>query len=226
MFFIFLISVGVQAQTVNNKSQLSADSVVKPQINPAVKTLIVQTLDTIKLKPFRPDPIKSVWMGAIIPGYGQILNKKYWKLPIVYGGFLGCAYAITWNSGMYNSYKTAYLDIHRYNNDENYRTIVDKNTSVVSFYQIIPKGYTISDFGSSADYENKLNSQQSFYRRYRDLSIIATIGFYALTLVDAYVDAQLYDFDISPDLSMHLQPTLLQNGHGNSFAMQCNISLR
>jgi len=56
------------------------------------------------------------------------------------------------------------------------------------------------------------------------LSIIVAIGCYALSIVDAYVDAQLYDFDISPDLSMHVQPTLMRNGNNNTFAMQCSFN--
>lgn len=228
LLFILLISTGVQAQVDFVKTKLTNDTVATLLKKTVVSAKIIeQVADSLKSKAFKPDPIKVVWMAAIIPGYGQILNKKYWKLPIVYGGFLGFAFAITWNSGMYNSYKNAYLDVHRYNTDPAYKIIVDKNPSVVSFYQVLPKGYTIErDFQGFTAYETRLNTVQNAYRRNRDLSIIAAIGYYALTIVDAYVDAQLYDFDISPDLSMHIQPTLLRNGNGNSLAMQCNFRLR
>jgi len=135
---------------------------------------------------------------------------------------------VTWNSGRYQSYKTAYMDILRYNSDVSYQKIVDKNHSAVSFYQILPKGYSIEQYGGFSGYTAVLKTAQDGSRRYRDLSIIATIGYYALTIVDAYVDAQLYDFDISPNLSMHVQPALMENRSGlnNTLGLQCSISLR
>ena len=155
-------------------------------------------------------------MAAIIPGYGQILNRKYWKLPIVYGGFLGCAYAISWNSGMYQTYLTAYRDI------------LSGDPANSSYLQLIPTGRTVDSYGGTAAFTAILKSKQENYRRYRDLSSIATVAYYALTIVDAYVDAQLYDFDISPNLSMRLQPTILKNDCGvpNTLGMQFSISLR
>lgn len=183
------------------------------------KTIIsneVMKVNDLKLKPFKPDPLKVLWMAAIIPGYGQILNQKYWKLPIVYGGFLGCAYAVSWNSATYQSYLTAYLD----------KTDNDPNTN--SFLLLIPQGRTVSSYGGDAEFTSLLKTKLDVYHRYRDLSIIASIGFYALTIIDAFVDAQLFDFDISPDLSMHVQPTLLNNDFNvpNTLAMQCSINLK
>lgn len=226
ILFISLISVGVQAQVDSTKNQLPKDTVARLIEKVVVPVKVSQPSDSLKLKTFKPDPGKVVWMAAIIPGYGQILNKKYWKLPLVYGGFLGCAYAIAWNSSQYNSYKNAYLDIYKYNNsDINYQNAIDKDKSKVSFYQVLPKGYSPSTYGGYVEYEKILKTAQDGYRRYRDLSIIVTIGYYALTIIDAYVDAQLYDFDISPDLSMRFQPTLIQNASGNNtFAMQCSFN--
>jgi len=73
-------------------------------------------------------------MGAIIPGYGQILNRSYWKLPLVYAGFLGCFYAITWNSSRYETYRLAYRDI------------TDDNAKTNSFLDILPQGYTLESY--------------------------------------------------------------------------------
>jgi len=222
------MSAGVQAQIDSIKNQLPKDTVARLYDKKIDKIEVVQVPDSLKPKAFKPDPLKAVWMGAIIPGYGQILNKKYWKLPIVYGGFLGCAYAVTWNSGRYQSYKNAYFDILRYASDNSYKTIVDKNPGAVSFYQILPKGYDINTYGGISVYTEKLKTAKDGSRRYRDLSIIISIAYYALTIVDAYVDAQLYDFDISPDLSMHVQPALMQNKYGvnNTLGLQCRISLK
>lgn len=230
VFLILLISVGVQAQVDSAKNQLPKDTVARlySQTIEPIKVLEQVSKDSMKPKAFKPDPLKVVWMAAIIPGYGQILNKKYWKLPLVYGGFLGCAYAISWNSSIYNSYKNAYLDIYQYNRDAAFKSKVDKNPSGVSFYQVLPKGYTIENFGGPSAYETTLNNKQASFQRYRDLSIIITIAYYALTIVDAYVDAQMFDFDISPDLSMRLQPTMLHSDYGatNTLAMQCSFSLK
>ena len=216
VLFIILISINIQAQKVVKNIILPVDSVVKKNNVIIGNTTSVLFSDTFKIKPFKPDPIKVVWMAAILPGSGQIMNKKFWKLPIVYGGFLGCAYAIVWNSGTYQTYLTAYKDI------------ISGDPTALSYLQLIPKGYTIENLGGISGLTTILNTKQQVYHRYRDLSIIATIGYYALTIVDAYVDAQLYDFDISPNLSMHIQPGLIQSGTGfsNTLAMQCSISLK
>jgi len=217
VLFILLMSAGIQAQEPFDSTRLTTDTLsLQPKL--IVKKYVVLIPDSLKPKAFKPDPLKVVWMGAIIPGFGQILNRKYWKLPIVYGGFLGCAYAITWNSGKYQSYKTAYRDI----------TDNDPNTN--SFIQIIPKGYTIDSpgIGGISQWTKTMQTKQEVYRRYRDLSIIASIGYYAITIVEAYVDAQLYDFDISPDLSLRFQPTLLndRSGFSNTLGLQCSLSLK
>nr|WP_239057030.1 DUF5683 domain-containing protein [Paludibacter sp. 221] len=196
-------------------------------------------MDTVRTRKeaFKPDPEKAIWLGAIIPGFGQIVNKKYWKLPIVYGGYMGCAFAITWLSGEYNFYKYAYLDI------------IDKDDTTNSFMDPIPDGYTVEYFyGSMETYKNTLKSGMDNYRRYRDLSILVSVVFYGLTILDAYVDAQLYDFDISPDLSMRFEPTIINNNtayahvdndytvgrfsqinapkHGNAIGIQWSIRLK
>lgn len=227
-FFILLISIGVKAQIDSIKNQLPKDTVATLLDSKSIKTESEQLTDSINPKVFKPDPLKAVWMGAILPGYGQILNKKYWKLPIVYGGFLGCAYAITFNSSHYQSYKTAYLDILRYASDNSYKNIIDKNPQLASFYQILPKATIDSYYGGVSGFTGTLKNVQDGYRRYRDLSILVSIAYYAMTIVDAYVDAQLYDFDISPNLSMHVQPALMENSYGvnNTLGLQCNISLK
>jgi len=223
--FILLLPFGIMAQRSISRNSVPSDSV-------GIKRIIEFIPDSLKPKPFKPDPMKSVWMGAIIPGYGQILNRMYWKLPIVYGGFLGCAYAITWNSGKYENYKTAYRDILHYQDpsDPAYRTLIDKDMSKASFVQIIPRGYELGDaaIGSVANWTTILKTKQDAFRRYRDLSMIVTVAYYALTLVDAYVDAQLYDFDISPDLALRIQPTLINNRNDfqGTLGVQCSFSFK
>lgn len=152
---------------------------------------------------WKPNPMRAVWMGAIVPGLGQIYNRSYWKLPIVYGGFMGCVYAITWTSNQYEGYKNAYRDIYY---DRRNGTI--SNDPNKSYIAILPEGYTIDRMGGVSTYENRLKDWQNQSRRLRDISIAATVLVYALTLVDAYVDAQLFDFDISTDLTLNVTPQL------------------
>ncbi|MBP1663269.1 MAG: hypothetical protein H6Q19_409 [Bacteroidetes bacterium] len=178
--------------------------------NDIADTLAVSTLEKPK---FKPDPLKSIWMGAAIPGFGQIVNRKYWKLPIVYGGYLGFAYAISWNNNNYITYKNAYRDI------------IDKDPTTNSHIDILPRGYTIEMIGEST-YTNILKTRQSTFRQWRDLSIILSVGYYALVLLDAYVDAQLYDFDISPDLVLNVQPTRIERERNSppAYGMHCSIN--
>ena len=140
-----------------------------------------------------PDPQKSLWYAFIFPGAGQIYNRSYWKLPIVYGGAVGLVYGISWNNRYYKEYAQAYRDI------------MDSDPNTKSYENLLPYG---TDPNSSYA-QNLMKNKHNTYRRYRDLCIVGAVAFYALTIIDAYVDAQLADFDISPDLSMRVRPTLL-----------------
>lgn len=154
----------------------------------------------------KPDAIKAVWLGAICPGAGQIYNKSYWKLPIVYGAFMGCGYAISMMQNRYSGYKQAYVDLY-YDIQKgiNVEQIDDPSKSYVA---VMPEGYTWSTLGGASNWMNTLKNRQTIYRRYRDYSILATVVVYALSLIDAYVDAQLFDYDISPDLSLYVEPQI------------------
>lgn len=151
----------------------------------------------------KPDAIKAVWLGAIFPGAGQMYNKSYWKLPIVYGAFMGCGYAISWTNNRYTNYKTAYLDLY---NDIQAGTVTEDASK--SYIAVLPNGYDLSRVGGASTWQTTLNNRQSLYRRYRDYSILAAVVVYALSLVDAYVDAQLFDYDISPDLTLNVEPQI------------------
>lgn len=151
----------------------------------------------------KPDAMKAVWLGTVIPGAGQIYNGSYWKLPIVYGAFMGCGYAISINQNRYSSYKNAYLDLY---NDKQ-AGIVSEDISK-SYIAVLPEGYDLNRVGGVDTWMNTLKNQQNIYRRYRDYSILATVVVYALSLIDAYVDAQLFDYDISPDLSLNIEPQI------------------
>jgi hypothetical protein len=169
-------------------------------------------------KVFKPDPTKAIIYSAIFPGLGQIYNRRYWKLPLVYGSFIGCAYAITWNGAQYNGYKNAYIDF------------IDDNPDTKSWESYrpfsLPQNLDEWQTGDKTWFTNVLKSKKDYYRRYRDLSYIISVGVYAIWIIDAYVDAQLFDFDISPDLSMRVDPVIYErtNNSARSFGLQCSFT--
>lgn len=146
---------------------------------------------------FRPTPRKAVIYSALFPGMGQVYNRKYWKLPILYGGFVGFTYAITWNNGLYRDYLGGYQDI------------MDSNPETNRWHNLLPYGRDPGTVDVKW-FTDVLQKRKDYYRYYRDLSIIGTVALYMLAMVDAYVDAQLFDFDISPDLSMRVEPAVLK----------------
>lgn len=167
-----------------------------------------------EIKPFKPNPTTATWLAVVIPGGGQIYNRKYWKLPIVYGGFVGCLYAYNWNSQMYKDYRQAYLDI------------MDSDPNSNSYEDFFRPGY---DFERNKDYLTELfKKRKDRYRRWRDLSIFAFIGVYVLSVIDAYVDAQLASFDISDNLNITVEPEFMNNNFGqtdkNYYGVNCNIN--
>lgn len=150
-----------------------------------------------ELKIRKPDPSTATWLALVFPGGGQIYNRKFWKLPIVYGGFVGCLYAYNWNVQMYKDYRQAYLDI----------TDSDPNTD--SYKDFFRPGY---DFDANKEYlQGVFKKRKDRYRRWRDMSIFSFIGVYALSVIDAYVDAQLSHFDISEDIHLSIEPEIINS---------------
>lgn len=164
-----------------------------------------------------PDPKRAMWLAIVLPGAGQIYNRKYWKLPIVYGGFVGCIYAMRWNNQMYRDYSQAYMDL------------MDNDPNTQSYNQFLHLGNTITEENKSR-YENLFKRRKDYYRKYRDLSIFALIGVYALSVIDAYVDASLSQFDISKDLSLKIEPSVINNRSSlnpvksSSLGVQCSLN--
>lgn len=159
------------------------------------------TPQDINQKIFIPNPSKATWLAVVFPGGGQIYNRKYWKLPIIYGGFAGCAYALSWNGKMYKDYSQAYLDI------------MDSNPNTKSYEDLLPPNATYNE----EQLKNTLKRRKDMFRRYRDLSIFAFIGVYLISIIDAYVDAELSNFDITPELSMKVEPAVIDNNHHRQF---------
>lgn len=169
------------------------------------------TLNVVKTNPddewiprevaFSPDPTRAVWMSALCPGLGQAYNRRYWKLPLVIGGFLGLGYATDWNNTMLGDYTRAYADLN------------DNDPSTKSYMDFFHGNVKEEDLDKTW-LNNILKSRKDYFRRNRDLCIICMVGVYLLAMVDAYVDASLSHFDISPQLSMDVSPTFIQDTRG------------
>ena len=187
------------------------------ELSEMTDSLLQKVLNPAQKSKFKPDPIRSMWLGLVFPGGGQIYNRKYWKLPIFYGGFLGCAYALTWNGQMLRDYSQAYLDI------------MDTDPNTKSYEKMLPLGYDIT--GKEERFKTIFKNKKNYFRKYRDMSIFAFAGVYMLAVIDAYVDAELSSFDISKDLSMSWGPTVIQQSPKGGLmqrqtapGIQCNIT--
>lgn len=167
---------------------------------------------------WRPDTKRAMWLALVLPGAGQIYNRKYWKLPIIYGGFVGCAYAMSWNNQMYHDYSQAYLDI------------MDDDPNTQSYNQFLHLGAQI-DASNIERYKEIFRKRKDRYRRWRDMSMFVMIGVYAFSVIDAYVDASLSEFDISDALSLRVEPTVINNNQrtrnplrSSTLGLQCSLT--
>jgi hypothetical protein len=134
-------------------------------------------------------PLKAAVFSSVVPGLGQIYNRKYWKVPVLAAAGAGLVYGYSFNQSNYTKFKSELI----------YRQ----------------KNKAISNLDLERYSDSDLNELQDFYRRYRDLTIIGMALLYAVNIIDATVDGHLYDFNVSDDLSLQLfdAPNLsAQNG--------------
>lgn len=139
-----------------------------------------------------PSPKKAALL-AIVPGMGQVYNKKWWKLPIVYGAFTGLYFSIKFNRDNYNTFQTAYL--------------AEVN------------GETHEFVGTQLDNANTLKTLRDGYDKNLQLSYIGGVLVYLLQGVDAFVDAHLLSFDVDEDLSINVDPSIISIGNQNTLGM-------
>lgn len=144
---------------------------------------------------FNPSPTRAVWLSALFPGLGQIYNRRYWKLPILIGGFMGLGYATNWNNNQFQDYS------------QGYRDLLDNDPNTRSYMKFFPPTTNEEDLDKSW-LQQTLKSRKDYYRRNRDLCIISIVALYLLCMVDSYVDASLAHFDLSPNLSLDVQPAI------------------
>ena len=199
-----LIATVMALMPASAAAQQNADSIAAISTMQDTLKLTTMAADSIKLpkkrdwSTWRPNAKRAMWLAIVLPGAGQIYNRKYWKLPIVYGGFVGCAYAMRWNNQMYRDYSQAYMDL------------MDDDPNTQSYNQFLHLGAKI-DESNIQRYQTLFKNRKDRFRRWRDLSFFCIVGVYALSIIDAYVDASLSEFDISKDLSLRVEPTIINN---------------
>lgn len=186
--FLFLSTASNYAQvtdTIQN-GKTTVDSLQQAKIKP-------------KAKPAYHSPKTSALMSTIIPGLGQVYNKKYWKVPIIYAGLGGLAYSINGNQKKYSKYIEAYK------------------------FRIDGDSLTVDNYPRYSD-EN-LNTLQQYYKRFRNLSVIGFTLLYVMNIVDASVDAHMFTFDVGDDLSFHIQPTLLNIANAKNYTTGLSLNI-
>ncbi len=147
--------------------------------------------DSVLVPKKRHSPQRAILYSAVLPGLGQVYNRKAWKVPIVYGAGYLLVRAAVRNNTQYKDFLQAYKQ----------RT--DGNTA------------TVDKYATTYSEQNLILIKDNF-KRNRDISIIGLSAVYILTILDAYVDAQLYDFDVSDDLKASILPTQQLDIYGNS----------
>lgn len=176
--FMLLITFNVIGQDADTTVQIVRD------------TIFIESQDTTLIKSYakRYNPRKALLIAAAVPGAGQVYNKKYWKLPLVYGGF----YIIYDGMQYYNKLYQTHKDYLYYNLENGLSAGTAKNPT---------SGYTTDQLRRIVDKS----------RRERDFQLILLGGMYLLQIIDAHVDAHLKEFDLNPNLRVSVEPTLSQD---------------
>jgi|ERR1019366_2433438 hypothetical protein len=185
IFFLFFITTFCNAQLTDTSTTEDIPSEKKIEIH----------------DPNYHSPKKAALMSTIFPGLGQAYNKKYWKMPLIYAGFLGLAYSLHFNQIKFTTYRDAYK----------YR--IDGNPATVDNY-----------VGIYSD--DNLFTLQKAYHRYRDLSVIGIALLYVLNIVDASVDAHMFTFDVGDDLSFSIHPTLINTASLNQYNIGFSLNIK
>jgi len=139
-------------------------------------------------------PKKAGMYSAIIPGAGQVYTKKYWKVPIIYAGLITTAYYFKENHDLYDLYKTTYLNRIEGDMSDNLNFT---NTNLVTLTE--------------------------HYRRNREVSALLFTLTYVLNIVDASVSAHLFDYDVSEDISLHLQPIYIAKKNASGLSLSIKL---
>ncbi len=198
--YFFLILTIILLSLVNTKSYAQQkDSVVFSHDSTIV---LEKKNDTIKKRVYSPR--SAAIRSAILPGLGQVYNKKYWKLPIVYGALGVTAYVFFDNLKTYKEYRFAYKA----------RILASQASPDSTFYNQLKPEYKIYD-------PNSIRTARDQFRKYIDYSVLVFALLWGLNVIDASVDAHLKGFDVSPDLTLKIKPTYIPalNAPGVGFVL-------
>jgi hypothetical protein len=153
---------------------------------------------------FRAEPMKATMLSVVFPGFGQVYNRKYWKIPFVYAGFGGLVYSVNFNTSKYNEMMKAFQDF------------TDKIPATDSYIPLIkwaePSAYDPVLYPETYDQSNTTWVEENllkaidYYKKYRDLSYIGIAAWYLISVLDANVDASLSNFDVSRNLDLEVAP--------------------
>lgn len=146
-------------------------------------------------------PRKATLLSTFVPGLGQVYNKKYWKVPVIYAGFGLMTYFIVSNANEYLNYKSAYIEKINGDSTGNYQDLVRKYSA------------------------QSLQAAREYYRRNLEVSILLSALWYIINIVDASVDAHLFTYNISKDLTLKLEPAILPANYGINRTSGVKISL-
>jgi hypothetical protein len=158
------------------------------QVGKSQDTIRSDVKDTIVM--FSHSPTRAAIMSAVVPGMGQIYNKKYWKVPLVYGGLGTLGYFIIHFNNLYQKYLNAYIQYNKFGNKLILHDLPNFNFEY-------------------PDVNRQLVWYKDTYRRWRDMDIMLFGAVYILNIIDATVDAYLFNYDISEDLSIRIEPTFI-----------------
>jgi hypothetical protein len=173
---------------------------------------------------FKAEPQRATMLALTFPGLGQIYNRKFWKVPLVYAGFGGLIYAVGYNSSLYIKYMKAYQDFtDNIPETDSYLEILDFADPKEYDPVLYPDSYNASYY---AHYKEGMLRQIDYNRKYRDLSYIGIALWYVVTVLDANVDASLFNYDISDNLNLVVAPVQIPSsttGVGLNISMLVNF---
>lgn len=128
------------------------------------------------------DPEVATWCSTFLPGMGQVYNGRWWKVPFIYGGFAFLGWLYNWN-------------------DNYYKTFLTEATRKANGQPPLDAKYANASYQGLVDVKD-------FYRRNRDLTLFSIVALWGVNIVDAYVDARFFQFDITDDLSLNIKPQM------------------
>lgn len=159
----------------------NGDSIVKKKVNPDKKS------------------ISAMYKSLFIPGWGQLSNRQYWKIPVIYAGLAGCIYSLDFANKHYKDFRQAYI----------YRT--DKDSLTIDKYD------PALNNGEPKYNDQQLKLARDYYRRNIEISVMITAGIYIINVLDAYVSSELLKFDVTDDLSLQFAPPVMVSYHEKLF---------